>query len=991
MRRATRFYSTLALVGLVCLLAGPGARAATTYYFDYASGNDANNGLSTAAPKKRHFYMKGYSGTAYTHAAGDTFVFKGGVSWPVANFQMLITAGGSGAGTRDTYKADTSWYTGGSFTRPVFDFQHTAVGQGWTYAAGVLVQGANYITFDNLELKNFRAPLEQNGISLWGTTTICLNEASNITCTNLYIHDWDQPTVGGTSPNGTAGGGAIMRVNNGVNNVITHCTFDQLNVAVKGGSTISWNIPQIDNCVAHDFAGSFYMYGQLMFNNHVYNITDPADQAAHSNVALCPGGLTATNNLIHDIQGRAQILFTAPGFSGAGADLLANNVVYNVAQPPIAIDTDGANNPGAVSRVYNNTLVAPNGVGPCIRIGYRANGPFGTFDGKNNHYVNDGSDPVLHNNPSGGGAYVTSYSDLSYLQQSLQAANAAGYTAGNNYAPLDETKPSVVAGIDVSAYLTTDILGNPRPSTAGLWNLGAYAFVPTTGVPGTLVLSTASGTVAEDGGSITITAKRTGGSTGAVSASYGTAAGTATPGVNYTTTMGTFNWSNGDTANKTVAVPILNVPFYGSKQFTVTINAPTGGATIGTPATETVTINGVGSAPINLLSGLVWTSASDVAPPMTRTGSYYSQSIETLDPANSGVLNYYFTNAAGTYAIYCVVDAPSDNANSFFVRVNGVPVSPDNIFDVVTLTSGPEERAVSARGPTGTFDMPATNVIQVDLAAGVTNWFQWRAREANAKLYQVEARLLTPPPPVVPASILSVTITNVDGYYKAGVAIAFDILFSTNVTVTGTPTLTLNSGGTASYASGSGTDTLRFAYIVAGLQNTQTLDYSSTSALSGGSIKNDSTLATLTLPSPGTPGSASYQRSVVIDTTPPVVSISAPSASLTPVGGTVFYTITYTDTNFAANTLVAGDVTVNGSTTATVSVGPNNVFNVASVTLSSLTVGTGSISLASGTAYDLAGNLAVAAGPSAGFTVSSAFGGTANVITTKAGIVISNP
>ena len=38
------------------------------------------------------------------------------------------------------------------------------------------------------------------------------------------------------------------------------------------------------------------------------------------------------------------------------------------------------------------------------------------------------------------------------------------------------------------------------------------------------------------------------------------------------------------------------------------------------------------------------------------------------------------------------------------------------------------------------------------------------------------------------------------------------------VTVSGTPTLTLNDGGTATYTSGSGTDALTFSYIVSAEQ-----------------------------------------------------------------------------------------------------------------------------------------------------------------------------
>ena len=71
------------------------------------------------------------------------------------------------------------------------------------------------------------------------------------------------------------------------------------------------------------------------------------------------------------------------------------------------------------------------------------------------------------------------------------------------------------------------------------------------------------------------------------------------------------------------------------------------------------------------------------------------------------------------------------------------------------------------------------------------------------------------------------------------------------------------------YASGSGSDTLIFTYTVASDHNTADLEYVSTNALSlnGGTIKdsvgND---AILTLPAPGTSGSLSFNKDIIIHT-----------------------------------------------------------------------------------------------------------------------------
>ncbi len=132
--------------------------------------------------------------------------------------------------------------------------------------------------------------------------------------------------------------------------------------------------------------------------------------------------------------------------------------------------------------------------------------------------------------------------------------------------------------------------------------------------------------------------------------------------------------------------------------------------------------------------------------------------------------------------------------------------------------------------------------------------------------------------PLTVASSTAVTVTNItstaaNGSYTVGAAIPIQVAFSAAVTVIGTPTLTLNSGGTASYASGSGTATLTFNYTVGGGQTTSGahLDASSANALSGTIQDSSLNPATLTVPVGGTPGSLASNKAIVIDTTAPVV------------------------------------------------------------------------------------------------------------------------
>ena len=108
---------------------------------------------------------------------------------------------------------------------------------------------------------------------------------------------------------------------------------------------------------------------------------------------------------------------------------------------------------------------------------------------------------------------------------------------------------------------------------------------------GTLSVAQASYSVMQTSGSVAVKVSRTGGSTGAVSVSYATANGTAVAGTQYTASSGTLNWASGDAADTTVTVPVSATAFSGSKTFTLALSAPSGGATLGTPA-ATVSIIG---------------------------------------------------------------------------------------------------------------------------------------------------------------------------------------------------------------------------------------------------------------------------------------------------------------------------------------------------------------------------------------------------------------
>jgi large repetitive protein len=150
---------------------------------------------------------------------------------------------------------------------------------------------------------------------------------------------------------------------------------------------------------------------------------------------------------------------------------------------------------------------------------------------------------------------------------------------------------------------------------------------------------------------------------------------------------------------------------------------------------------------------------------------------------------------------------------------------------------------------------------------------------------------------VAPA-VTSVTSSSANGTYNTGDIVSVTVNFSKNVTVTGTPQLTLETGTTdtvLNYSSGTGTSALDFNYTVAAGHSSPDLDYISTSALAlnSGTIRDAATNdAILTLASPGAANSLGANKNFVIDGIDPTVSsVSVPANATYSSGQNLDFTV----------------------------------------------------------------------------------------------------
>ena len=714
------------------------------YYIDWNAANDSANGTSTSTPWKRAPGMKNFAGS-YTHSAGDRFIFKGGVTWPNAAFQMRITQSGNSSND-DYYGVDTSWYTGASWTRPIFNAEQTRIGGG-TAGAIVFLDNVMYITIDRIEFTGLVGLSDDYG----STCLASYGLVDHIMATNCVFRDWqvikpngtpyvradtpgwDNIGVGGMGSFGSDYGGEIE-----ANNCIAH----QSGVTQKSGSSFR-NVSRVVGCTIYSTTQGV-LGGYLVNDSHIYSFPSPSNATGHNNAIEIFGPSDIQRNLIHDLANETAPILTAPDWDNGnapawGPTYIRNNVLYNCGwQTPIAISTGG--NPSETDvYVENNTVDA--GSGYCFRTAFKAGiGPYRRVELKNNHFITTASPYALE------GA-VTTFVESNNLTQTPTVAASAGYTVANTYQPQSVSRPTVGAGLDLSGSFTTDRLGVTRSSP---WDIGAYEFSGTAPA-GNLSFSTSMYSTAEDT-TLVITVSRTGGASGTVGATWQLDDGTALAGTDYTDGGTTVSLGNG-VSSTTFNVTILrNSNHTGNRYFTATLSSATGGATIVSPSTATITITDSDPEPEEEIPTFTQAGGDISIParlmrvtqPFSIANNVVTQTIETTTTNTAGRLEAYcvVTNSGSpTFEFEIFGNFAHAGADSGFLRLNGT----NDICDVIPLTSGFETRKVNWRG-SGTFSAPEKQPLRLVIPGPSTNLIVWYGREPHS-ISNITWRLQSTPPP----------------------------------------------------------------------------------------------------------------------------------------------------------------------------------------------------------------------------------------------------
>jgi hypothetical protein len=212
------------------------------------------------------------------------------------------------------------------------------------------------------------------------------------------------------------------------------------------------------------------------------------------------------------------------------------------------------------------------------------------------------------------------------------------------------------------------------------------------------------------------------------------------------------------------------------------------------------------------------------------------------------------------------VDAPQSGYNDHFwpgARGTYAPGTVDGVFVEASMkTNDPNENLVANLGADWWLNSSASyvNGFSNNPGAGMSDWVklttQWQSlyftslspqqlqADPPPGLQTASPPVTSPSPPATIPAVTQATASPGTGVEQVGDKIALALGFNEAVTVTGKPTLTLNDGGTATYVSGSGTDTLTFETTVASSNtSTSALGITSVDLPSGASINDASGLS----------------------------------------------------------------------------------------------------------------------------------------------------
>jgi hypothetical protein len=449
---------------------------AATYYIDYVSGSDSNNGTSTSTPWKYAPGLHGWTGSA-TLSNGDKVILKGGVTWSYSGVYDIWTLPAD-ITIQGGQQLGTPWGTG----LPIIA-SNGATGS----VTGIVVGNHSNVIIDGIKIYNTEnSPSGGTGISIGVVNTV---EIKNC----VLDHTGDQ---------------SIKGVGNGSTHILIHdnttSNVGRLFIAVSDNTNVD-DIQIYNN--------TFLGPGSWPGGYHGVHGDGIMIGSACTTANTCLTNLKIHHNIFKGdwASGATALIFLQNGTAPGSTQYGGNHV--EIYDNQLAIDTDGVISPALVLvavawndvKIYNNTFGAPvggaNPVSSCIIVTHastsvdmknnilsgctngitNASGANGTTLGWTADYNFYSSDMIRFLNGWAGTSadcrtVSTCYSSFGQEQHGIVGnpefvTPPTGSNSGNWH--LQSSSPAIAGGADLSASFTDDLLGNTR---AGTWDIGAYEY-----------------------------------------------------------------------------------------------------------------------------------------------------------------------------------------------------------------------------------------------------------------------------------------------------------------------------------------------------------------------------------------------------------------------------------------------------------------------------------------------------------------------------------
>jgi hypothetical protein len=513
---------TLLLAIAFLVLSSPAL--ANVYYVSFSSGSNLNSGTSTSLAWKSVPGMQTGSGCggatpSVTPAAGDRIIFKGGDSWPAACFQWVVPSSGT-SGNPIYYGVDQTYYSGSSWTQPLFDLNYQEP------TGDVVVTGSvSYVTWDNIKILH-QGLNASTSVSYTEQQAFSFNDNSlhGLLLENCTLQDWGAVNqIGSNTLNYSAG--SVLG-----NFTINNCTFSDANGwnVISGTRTattgfggaaqgvISNTFSVLENSIIHDTtAGCFQI--RICHDNVFYNQAQAADGTMHSQVIEDDddngGGVASQiyNNLIHD-ENAGVVMLVCDG------DTIYNNVAWNN-QNNFWIRLGGGcgtSGSSTITDIYNNTFDCSGSAPVCFGTDTKSGANIlGTVNLENNIWVTNG-------NPISINASIATFNNTNNYTMPTSEATTYGFTIANKYKSSSPDTSNVVGkGVNLTGScggmliaLCQDASGAPwfggsyvtRPTGSTGWDLGAYQGQGGSGGgPPVSVITAPSNNAVISGSSVTLT------------------------------------------------------------------------------------------------------------------------------------------------------------------------------------------------------------------------------------------------------------------------------------------------------------------------------------------------------------------------------------------------------------------------------------------------------------------------------------------------------